>query len=164
MRLPVSIPVLCLALLTLAPTASSLPPSADQTVRNFPVREPDEDSPLFVVWQLLKVGVDAESLGSIADYRKLCLPDRKKDARQTGELEEKEFENLKSQAGSFLVHDLHGFKMYVTEMTPGLAFIKKDTKKVYITLKNQIETEERPGLFILERDGKSGWKLRSLSL
>jgi hypothetical protein len=164
MRIALSLSVLCLVLLSAAQSAMPVPPSADQSVRNFPVREPDEDSPLFVVWQLLKVGVDAESLGSISEYRKLCLPDRKKDAAQTGELEDKEFENLKSQAGSFLVHDLHGFKIYVTEMTPGLAFIKKDTKKVYITLKNQIESEERPGLFILEKDARSNWKLRSLSL
>ncbi|MBM4355302.1 MAG: hypothetical protein FJ109_16205 [Deltaproteobacteria bacterium] len=157
--------VVCFALSAFVSTSSALPPgSASQTVKNFPVREPDEDSPLFVVWQLLKVGVGADGAGSIADYRRLCLGDRTKDASESGRLEEKEFDNLKAQAGSFLVHDLHGFKIYVTEMTPGPAFLKKDTKKVYITLKNQIESDERPGLFILEKDSRSNWKLRSLSL
>ena len=52
--------------------------------------------------------------------------------------------------------------MYVLNMKPGK--VTKKTRKVYFTVRNQIEPEERTGLLIVERNKKGRWKLRSLNL
>jgi len=130
----------------------------------FPVREPEEDTPLFVVYTLLKAGVETDVEAGLKDYRKLCMPARKTSRKANAMLEKKEWENLRSQAGAYLIHDLHGFKLWVEVMTPGPAYVKRATKKVYVTLRNQLEPQERKGLFIVERNTKGKWRLRSVSL
>jgi len=146
--------------------ACALPVTAagPESVGPFPVREPDEDSPLFVMYEALKAGVDGDAVAGRKAYMKMVLPDRKPDPAAEQALADKEWENLTTQAGSYLLHDLHGFKVMVEEMTPGPAFVKKTTRKVYITLRNKLEGEERRGLIIVERNGKGAWQLRSVSL
>jgi hypothetical protein len=135
-----------------------------KSVGKFPVREPDEDTPLYVVWEVLKAGVETDENAGRKAYVKLCLKDRKPSPKEVAELEQKEFENLRSQAGAYLKHDLHGFKLIVEEMTPGPAFVDKKTRKVYVTVQHQLEPDDRKGLFIVERDGAAQWRLRSLNL
>jgi len=161
MKVVVPFLVLLVTLSTLP--VQALPPSG-KSVGNFPVRDPDTDSPLFVVYEMLKAGVETDTGAGLKTYRSLCLPDRKSDPDSMKELEEKEWANLREQGSSYLIHDVHGFKIWVQEMTPGPAYVTKDTKKVYVTLKNQLEPEQRRGLFIVERDRKGEWRLRSVNL
>ena len=137
---------------------------AGKSVGNFPVREPEEGTALYVVYQLLKAGVDTDEPQGYKAYQKLVLGKRKAKSEAEEGLRKKEWENLRSQAGAYLKHDLYGFKIYVEEMTPGPAYVKRNTKKVYVTLKNQIEPEDRKGLFIVERNKSGKWRLRSLNL
>lgn len=139
-------------------------PPSGKNAGNFPVREPDRDSPLYVVYEVLKAGVDTDHVVGFERYRSFCLEGRKGDSNALKELEKKEWENLREQSGAYLIHDIHGFKIWVLDMNPGPAYIKKQTKKVYITLRNQLEPEERRGLFIIERNKKGEWKLRSVNL
>ena len=135
-----------------------------RSVGPFPVREPDQDSPLYVMYEVLKAGVETDLPAGEKAYKKLCLKDRKTSKKADDALYLKEWDNLRLQAGSYLLHDLHGFKVMVEEMTPGPAFVKRATKKVYITLRNKLEGEERRGLLIVERNKKGKWRLRSLNL
>ena len=135
-----------------------------RSVGPFPVREPDEDSPLYIMYEVLKAGVETDLPAGELAYKKLCLKNRKSSKKSDDALYVKEWDNLRLQAGSYLLHDLHGFKVMVEEMTPGPAFVKRDTKKVYITLRNKLEGEERRGLLIIERNKSGKWRLRSLNL
>jgi hypothetical protein len=149
-----------LSFLAVAPVLAK----GNQAVGPFPVREPEEDTALFVMYELLKAGVETDVDAGHKAYKKLVLPNRKGDAKADAALCEREWENLRMQAGSYLLHDLHGFKVMVEEMNPGPAYVNRKTNKVYITLRNKLEGEERRGLFIIERDKKGNWRLRSLNL
>jgi hypothetical protein len=129
---------------------------------NFPVREPDESTPFYVLYYALKAGLDDNEEAGFKAYLDLCPEDRKADKDKQGVLRKGEWASVKELAGAYLAYDLHGFKVIVLKMNP--AEVDGKTKKVYFTIKNQIEPDERSGLCIVERDGKGKWKLRSLSL
>jgi len=129
---------------------------------NFPVREPDTDTPFYPVYEALKAGVEMQEEEAFKAYLKILPADRQATPEAVEELRQKEWANLRSQAGAYLAHDTYGFKITVLEMKPG--DVSKDTKKVYLTIRNNIETEDRNGIFIVERCGKNEWKLRSLNL
>ncbi len=129
---------------------------------NFPVREPDDSTSFYVLYHVLKAGVEPDEEAAFAEYVKLCHDDRKSSAEKKTRLKEKEWSNLRLQAGAYLAHDTYGFKVYVLNMKPGK--VTRKTKKVYFTIRNQIEPEERTGLLIVERNKKGRWKLRSLNL
>lgn len=135
-----------------------------KSVGPFPVREPEEGTALYVVYEVLKAGVETDMKAARTSYERLCIRNRKADKTADTALRNKEWDNLRAQAGSYLIHDLYGFKLWVEEMTPGPAFVKKSTKKAYVTVRNKLEGEERRGLLIIERDKKGKWKLRSLNL
>ena len=129
---------------------------------NFPVREPDESTSFYVLYHVLRAGVEPDEDAAFAEYVKLCHDDRKSSGEKKTLLKEKEWSNLRLQAGAYLAHDKYGFKVYVLKMKPEKVTTK--TKKVYFTIRNQIEPEERTGLLIVERNKKGRWKLRSLNL
>jgi hypothetical protein len=158
-------PVLTLVLFALA-VLVALPVQAkgSKAVGPFPVREPDEDSPLYVMYEALKAGVETDEAAGLKTYKTLVLPNRKSSKEASDGLLRTEWENLRMQGGSYLSHDLHGFKVTVEEMNPGPAYVNRKTQKVYITLRNKLEGEERRGLFIVERNAKGKWQLRSLNL
>jgi hypothetical protein len=152
------------AMLVLVVLCSSVMAGGAKSVGPFPVREPEEGTALYVVYEVLKAGVETDLKTARKSYERLCMRNRKSDKAADKALQDKEWENLRAQAGAYLIHDLHGFKLWVEEMTPGPAFVKKSTRKAYVTVRNKLEGEERRGLLIIERNKKGRWKLRSLNL
>lgn len=126
------------------------------------MREPDETTPFYPVYMVLKAGVEEDESKSFKKYVKLLPSDRAGTPAKVEKLRSGEWANLRTQAGAYLAHDTYGFKAYVLKMNPGEVTSK--TRKVYFTLRNQIEPEDRRGLVIVERVGKNGWKVRSLTL
>lgn len=130
----------------------------------FPVRDPDADSPLHAVWQLLKMAIEGgDETKAFQDYLTWIPKDRTATKEKIAELRGKEFKNLLTNASGYLSQDQFGLKLMVISMTPKPEKIDKSTKKVYVALKNTIEPDDRSGLFILER-GPKGWVVRSLNL
>lgn len=130
----------------------------------FPVRDPDSDSPLAVVWKLLKLGVEGVEEGkAFQEYLDCVAKDRTGSKDKLGELKEKEFKNLMTNASGYMSQDQYGLKLMVISMNPKPDKVDKNTKKVYIALKNTIEPDDRSGVFILEK-GPKGWMVRSLKL
>ena len=152
--------VFLLACLVIAPALAG----ENKAVGPFPVREPEEGTALRVMYEVLKAGVDTDEKAGKKAFRKLVVANRKSSKEQDEELLLKEWDNLRAQAGSYLLHDTYGFKVMVEEMNPGPAFVDRSTKKVYITLRNKLEGDERRGLLIIERAGKGKWLLRSVNL
>jgi len=137
---------------------------SNEAVGPFPVREPEEGTALRVMYEVLKAGVDTDQEAGRKAYKKLVLKNRKSSKEQDEGLLLKEWDNLRAQAGSYLLHDTYGFKVMVEEMNPGPAFVCRKTRKVYITLRNKLEGDERRGLLIVERNTKGKWRLRSVNL
>ena len=137
---------------------------SSKAVGPFPVREPEEGTALRIMYEVLKAGVDTDPEAGLKAYKKLVLKDRRSSKEADQGLVEKEWDNLRAQAGSYLLHDTYGFKVMVEEMNPGPAFVKRKTKKVYITLRNKLEGDERRGLLIIERNSRGKWRLRSVNL
>lgn len=130
----------------------------------FPVRDPDSDSPLHAVWQLLKMAIEGgDEAKAFQDYLQWIPKDRTATKEKVAELKAKEFKNLLTNASGYLSQDQFGLKLMVISMNPKPDKIDKSTKKVYVALKNTIEPDDRSGLFILER-GPKGWVVRSLNL
>lgn len=152
--------IFLLTFLTTAPVLAG----GSKAVGPFPVREPEEGTALRVMYEVLKAGVETDQTAGLKAFRKLVLKQRKSAKEESEALLLKEWDNLRAQAGSYLIHDLYGFKVMVEEMTPGPAFVSRKTKKAYITLRNKLEGDERRGLFIIERDPKGKWRLRSVNL
>jgi hypothetical protein len=150
-------------LITLLATAPALA-GGSKAVGPFPVREPEEGTALRVMYEVLKAGVDTDPKAGLKAYKKLVLKNRKSSKEADQGLLQKEWDNLRAQAGSYLLHDTYGFKVMVEEMNPGPAFVNRKTKKAYITLRNKLEGDERRGLLIIERNAKGKWRLRSVNL
>jgi len=130
----------------------------------FPVRDPDSDSPLAVVWKLLKVGIEGgDETKAFQEYLGCVAKDRSGSKDKVAELKAKEFKNLMTNASGYMSQDQFGLKLMVISMNPKPDKVDKNTKKVYVALKNTIEPDDRSGLFILER-GPKGWVIRSLNL
>ena len=151
-------------LLAMVIFSSDLLAGGSKSVGPFPVREPEEGTALFVVYEILKAGVETDLKAGRKSYERLCIKNRKSNKKADKALRDKEWDNLRAQAGAYLVHDVHGFKLWVEEMTPGPAFLKNSTKKAYVTVRNKLEGEERRGLIIIERNKKGRWRLRSVNL
>ena len=152
-----------IGLLLLASLASASAASGDPAERGgFPVRDPDDDTPFYVLYNVLKAGVEEDESAGLKQYLDLCPEDRKAPPDKLKELKSGEWTALREHAGAYLAYDLHGFKVFVIRMNPGE--VNQKTKKIYFTIKNQIEPDDRSGLCIVERDGKGRWKLRSIAL
>jgi len=150
-------------LLLLAASAWIPAASGDPAERGgFPVREPDDDTPFYVLYNALKAGVEEDEAKGLKLYLDLCPEDRKTAPEKLQELKSGEWSSLREHAGAYLAYDLHGFKVFVIKMSPG--DVTQKTKKIYFTIKNQIEPDDRSGLCIVERDSKGRWKLRSMAL
>lgn len=152
--------VFLVAFLVIAPALAG----GNKAVGPFPVREPEEGTALRVMYEVLKAGVDTDEKAGMKAFRKLVMAKRKSSREQDEELLLKEWNNLRAQAGSYLLHDTYGFKVMVEEMNPGPAFVDRNTRRVYITLRNKLEGDERRGLLIIERSRKGKWLLRSVNL
>ncbi len=133
-----------------------------KAVGPFPFSEGEDGTPLEVVFELLKAGIDGDSAAR-KTYERYVLPRRKSSSKAADALAMKEWENLITQAHNYLVNDIDVFKGWVQQMNPGPFDVKRSTKKVYVTLRNQIDSM-RQGIFIVERDKKGKWKLRTLNL
>ncbi|MBM4370861.1 MAG: hypothetical protein FJ098_04360 [Deltaproteobacteria bacterium] len=133
-----------------------------KAVGPFPISEGEDGTPLEVVFELLKAGVDADAEAR-KTYERYVLPGRKADRKDADALASREWENLTTQAHNYLVNDIDSLKAWVQEMNPGPAHVGKTTKKVYVTMRNQMDGM-RQGMFIIERDAAGTWKLRTLNL
>jgi hypothetical protein len=129
---------------------------------NFPLREADETTPFYPVYTVLKAGLEEDESKAFKAYLQLMPKDRTATPAKIEKIKGGEWMNLRTQAGAYLAHDTYGFKAYVLKMSPGK--ITKKTRKVYFTLRNEIEPEDRKGLIIVERAGRNSWKVRSLTL
>ena len=156
--------VACLLCFDVLPASFGLAGDSEQSTENFPVREPDDESPLSVVFKALRFAVEMGSEEGFRAFEKLCLPGRVPDAEDEVELVRSEWEKLLTHGAAYLDSDLDGFKIFVIKMRPGPRWVKKKTKKVYVTVRNRIQPELNAGFFIVERDQKGAWKLRSLNL
>jgi len=166
MRTVLSICVIAVALLVpvIVEAQEIVDGASDSGPAAFPLREPDSSSPMHVVWELLKLGIDGgEEEKAFRSYLNWVAKDRIDTKAKQGELKEKEFKNLLRNASGYFTQDQYGLKLMVISMTPKPDKIEKSTKKVYIALRNVLEPDDRSGLFILER-GPKGWVVRSLNL
>jgi len=136
--------------------------ASGKTVGPFPFSEGEDGTPLEVVFELLKAGIEGDSTAR-KTYERFVLPGRKSSKKAADALAMKEWENLTAQAHNYLVNDIDVFKGWVQQMNPGPFEVKRSTKKVYVTLRNQMDNM-RQGIFIVERDKKGNWKLRTLNL
>ncbi len=128
----------------------------------FPFSEGEDGTALEVVFELLRAGIDDVETARTT-YDRFTLPGRKSTKEAATALADKEWSNLTAQAHNYMVNDLDTLKAWVQKMNPHPNKIKRSTKKVYITLRNQMDTM-RQGMFIIERDKKGKWKLRTLNL
>ena len=128
----------------------------------FPFSEGEDGTALEVVFELLRAGID-DGEDARKKYDSFTLPGRKSSKKADEALADKEWTNLTTQAHNYLVNDLDTLKGWVQKMNPHPAKIKRSTKKVYVTLRNQMDTM-RQGMFIIERNKKGKWKLRTLNL
>ena len=143
-------------------TASVTNAAGGKTVDPFPFSEGEDGTPLEVVFELLKAGIEGDSAARNT-YERYVLPGRRSSAKAAAALATKEWENLTAQAHNYLVNDIDVLKGWVQQMTPDPFEVKRSTKKVYVTLRNQMDNM-RQGMFIVERDKKGNWKLRTLNL
>ncbi len=128
----------------------------------FPFSEGEDGTALEVVFELLRAGIDGDE-SARKTYDRWVLPGRKSKKKAADALADKEWANLTAQAHNYLANDLDTLKAWVQKMNPHPFKIKRSTKKVYVTLRNQMDTM-RQGMFIIERDKKGKWKLRTLNL
>jgi len=128
----------------------------------FPFSEGEDGTALEVVFELLRAGIDSGEAAR-KTYDTWVLPQRKPSSKATAALSDKEWTNLTGQAHNYLANDLDTLKAWVQKMNPHPNKINRSTKKVYVTLRNQMDTM-RQGMFIIERDKKGKWKLRTLNL
>jgi len=153
-----------LAFLVLASLLLGIAPAGagdTEDIYPFPFSE-GEDGALEVVFELLRAGVDGDEPARRI-YDGYVLPGRKSSDKAAATLAQKEWSNLTAQAHNYLVNDIDSLKAWVQKMNPHPIKIKRSTKKVYVTLRNQMDTMRR-GLFIVERDKRGQWKLRTLNL
>jgi hypothetical protein len=141
--------------------ATSASASGDE-IYPFAFSEGEDGTALEVVFELLRAGIDGDG-DARKTYDRFVLPDRKGSKKAAVALAEKEWTNLTTQAHNYLANDLDTLKAWVQKMTPHPSKINRSTKKVYVTLRNQMDTM-RQGMFIVERDKKGKWKLRTLNL
>lgn len=158
MRIPLLSVVLAALLLASGTTAAA---DADD-IYPFPFSEGEDGTALEVVFELLKAGIEGDD-NARKTYDRFALPARKPSAKATASLAQKEWSNLTGQAHNYLANDLDTLKGWVQKMNPHPNKINRSTKKVYVTLRNQMDTM-RQGMFIVERDKKGAWKLRTLNL
>ena len=154
--------LLCSLVTGLLLSATTTYAAGGKTVGPFPFSEGEDGTPLEVVFELLKAGIEGDSAARKI-YERYVLPGRKSSAKAAATLATKEWENLTAQAHNYLVNDIDVLKGWVQQMNPGPFEIKRSTKKVYVTLRNQMDNM-RQGMFIVERDKKGKWKLRTLNL
>ena len=128
----------------------------------FPFSEGEDGTALEVVFELLRAGIDGNDEAR-KTYDRFILPGRTSSKKDAAALSDKEWGILITQAHNYLANDLDTLKGWVQKMNPHPAKIKRSTKKVYVTLRNQMDTM-RDGIFIVERDRKGIWKLRTLNL
>ncbi|MFH1530539.1 MAG: hypothetical protein ABIK09_07380 [Pseudomonadota bacterium] len=128
----------------------------------FAFSEGEDGTALEVVFELLRAGID-DSDDARKTYDRWVLPGRKASKEGAGALADKEWSNLTGQAHNYLANDLDTLKGWVQKMNPHPNKINRSTKKVYITLRNQMDSM-REGMFIIERDKTGKWKLRTLNL
>jgi hypothetical protein len=136
----------------------------EPALSGFPLREVDESHPLYAVFQAFRLGVDQDADAAFKEYVTLCASDRTRTGEAIEALRKKEFENIRRQSTAYLTTDEFGFKVIVTSMTPPLVKVTKETKKIYVTVGNIMEPDQKEGVFILEKSKKGEWKLRSVVL
>ena len=136
--------------------------AGDDDIYPFPFSEGEDGTALEVVFELLRAGIDGGA-DARRTYEGFVLPGRKSSKKAAAALAEKEWTNLTAQAHNYMANDLDTLKAWVQKMNPHPNKINRSTKKVYVTLRNQMDSM-RQGVFIIERNKKGNWKLRTLNL